>query len=154
MSFLRLPIAMFLLMLQSALLAVGQIWANKMRSVLTTIGIVIGVASVTAVIAALTGLRTTVLNNFEELGTDKMFVMPEYQGPSKRNPRGYFFGLHAADFDGMLEHCPDVRAFTREIDNAVTASNGTKSQDAVPVVGVEPMWHQVENRAVSIGRPF
>jgi len=154
MNILRLPIAMILLILQSALLAIGQIWANKMRSILTTIGIVIGVASVTAVIAALTGLRTTVLNNFEELGTDKMFVMPYYQGPSKQNPRGYFFGLHAADFDGLLEHCPDVRAFTRQTQSAVTASNGTKSEDAVPVVGVEPMWHQVENRAVAIGRPF
>jgi putative ABC transport system permease protein len=154
MNILRLPIAMLLLILQSGFLALGQIWANKMRSILTTIGIVIGVASVTAVIAALTGLRTTVLNNFEELGTDKMFVMPQYNGPSKRNPRGYFVGLHAADFDGLLEHCPDVRAFTRQTETAVTASNGSRSEDAVPVVGVEPMWHQVENRAVAIGRPF
>ena len=154
MSILRLPVAMILLILQSAILALGQIWANKTRSVLTTIGIVIGVASVTAVIAALTGLKTTVLTNFEELGTDKMFVQPHYNGPSKQNPRGYFFALHTFDFDGLLEHCPDVRAFTREAQSSVTASNGTRSEDAVPVVGVEPMWHQVENRAVAIGRPF
>ena len=57
MILLRLPIALFLLVLQSAMLATGQIWSNKTRSVLTTIGIVIGVSSVTAVIAALTGLR-------------------------------------------------------------------------------------------------
>jgi putative ABC transport system permease protein len=154
MSLLRLPISILLLSLQSAILAMGQIWANKTRSVLTTIGIVIGVSSVTAVIAALTGLRTSVLTEFETLGTDKMFVMPYYNGPSKRNPRGYFFGLHPPDFDGMLEHCPDVKAFTRMLQLSVTASNGTKSEDNVPVMGVEPMWHEVENRPVIIGRPF
>ena len=154
MTLLRLPISILLLAIQSALLAIGQIWANKTRSVLTTIGIVIGVASVTAVIAALTGLRTSVLNEFETLGTDKMFIFPYYNGPSKRNPRGYFFGLHSPDFDGILEHCPDVKSFTREIELSVTASNGTKSEDNVPLLGVEPTWHEVENRPVIIGRPF
>ncbi|HSZ55838.1 MAG TPA: ABC transporter permease [Tepidisphaeraceae bacterium] len=154
MNLLRLPVSILLLAIQSAILAIGQIWANKTRSVLTTIGIVIGVASVTAVIAALTGLRTSVLTEFETLGTDKMFVFPYYNGPSKRNPRGYFFGLHTADFDGILEHCPDVKAFTREIELSVTASNGTKSEDNVPLLGVEPSWHEVENRPVIIGRTF
>jgi putative ABC transport system permease protein len=154
MNIFRLPIALTLLIVQSALLALGQIWANKMRSILTTIGIVIGVSSVTAVIAALTGLRAIVLSNFEELGTDKMFVMPSFNGPSKRNPRGYFVALHAPDFDGVLEHCPDVKAFTRQIEMSVTASNGTKSEYDIPLLGVEPMWHEVENRPVIIGRPF
>jgi len=154
MILVRLPLAIFALILQSAFLALGQIWANKTRSILTTIGIVIGVASVTAVIAALTGLKTNVLTDFENLGTDKMFVEPDYRGPSKRNPRGYFFGLHAADFDGMLDHCPDVRAFTRQTEQMLTATNGTRSQDQVPVQAVEPSWQQVENRNVVVGRTF
>ncbi|UCF17545.1 MAG: hypothetical protein JSW59_08795, partial [Phycisphaerales bacterium] len=55
------PLLFVALLLQSIRLALGQIWANKMRSTLTTVGIVIGVASVTAVIAALTGLKAKVL---------------------------------------------------------------------------------------------
>src|SRR3954471_8642189 len=58
MFLLRLPFSLFNLTWQSAFLALGQIWANKVRSLLTTIGIVIGVASVTAVVAARTGLKT------------------------------------------------------------------------------------------------
>jgi len=54
MFLLRGILIWFNLFWQSAFLALGQIWANKVRAVLTTIGIVIGVASVTAVIAALT----------------------------------------------------------------------------------------------------
>src|SRR3954447_13868360 len=72
----RLPLALFSLAWQSAFLALGQIWANKVRAILTTIGIVIGVASVTAVIAALTGLKQNVLAEFESFGTNKIFIMP------------------------------------------------------------------------------
>lgn len=154
MSILRLPITLLSLVLQSAVLALGQIWANKLRSVLTTIGIVIGVASVTAVIAALTGLKSNVLTEFESLGTNKMFVMPQYTGRSRRNPRGYFVGLHMHDFDGMLEHCPSVRAFARQGGEQYTVSHGTKSEERVPVTGIEPSWHTVEGRTVTIGRPF
>lgn len=154
MRLLSLPFSLLALILQSAMLALGQIWANKLRSVLTTIGIVIGVGSVTAVIAALTGLKSNVLSEFESLGTNKMFIMPQYLGRSKRNPRGYFFGLHMRDFDGMLEHCPSVRAFTREAGTSLTASHGTKSEENVPVTGIEPAWHEVEGRTVTTGRPF
>ncbi len=64
-ALIRAPMAFFRLSYQSVYLALGQNWANKSRSILTTIGIVIGVASVTAVIAALTGLKAKVLTQVE-----------------------------------------------------------------------------------------
>src|SRR5438445_11891528 len=80
MAFIRLPLSILIIIYQSAFLALGQIWANKVRSILTTIGIVIGVASVTAVIAALTGLKTKLLAEFESIGTNKIFIFPYYAG--------------------------------------------------------------------------
>src|SRR5215217_1375838 len=77
MFLVRLPLALLTLTWQSAFLALGQIWANKVRALLTTIGIVIGVASVTAVISALSGLKQNVLNEFESFGTNKIFIMPD-----------------------------------------------------------------------------
>jgi putative ABC transport system permease protein len=72
------PLVLTVLVMQSIRLALGQIWANKTRSALTTIGIVIGVASVTAVIASLTGLKAKVLKDFETLGTNKIYVNPDW----------------------------------------------------------------------------
>ena len=54
---------------RSIMLALSQIWANKTRSFLTALGIIVGVASVSAVIAALVGLKTKVLEEFEKAGT-------------------------------------------------------------------------------------
>src|SRR5436305_5323541 len=100
MSLLRLPGMLAALIIQSALLALGQIWANKLRSILTTIGIVIGVASVTAVIASLTGLKKNVLTEFETLGTNKMFIYTFLNGRRHNYKSWYMYGLHEHDFDG------------------------------------------------------
>ena len=51
MTLLFHPISLLRLLLQSAWLALDQIWANKMRSILTTIGIIIGVGAVIATVA-------------------------------------------------------------------------------------------------------
>ena len=46
-ALLSVPLVFVRLLGQSVWLALGQIWVNKTRSVLTTLGIIIGVASVT-----------------------------------------------------------------------------------------------------------
>ena len=103
MFLLRLPFSLLLLVYQSAFLALGQIWSNKVRSILTTIGIVIGVASVTAVIGALTGLKTSVLADLESIGTNKLFIYPDNGGSRFMSYQRYRF--HTEQFDGLLDHC-------------------------------------------------
>jgi ABC-type lipoprotein export system ATPase subunit/ABC-type antimicrobial peptide transport system permease subunit len=145
-----------ILLYQSIVLALGQIWANKIRSILTTIGIIIGVASVTAVIAALTGLQQNVLSHFESFGTNKIFVLP-YPPVYDRhaNYRWADLRFHPHDFDGMLEHCPSVSRFTRVCDyEGRTVSHGTHTDTNVEITGIEPSWHETENRTVTVGRPF
>lgn len=153
MILLRLPLMLVILLYQSLLLALGQIWANKLRSVLTTIGIVIGVASVSVVIAALTGLQSAVLSDIEEFGTNKIFISPRWPdtGPL-RNASWRLIRFHPETFDDMIEHCPAIETFYRAIDDTDTISAGAKSEDNVNVNGVEPAWHRVERRTVIAGR--
>src|SRR5689334_23644599 len=109
---LRLPLAIVMLLYQSIALALSQIWANKVRGILTTIGIMIGVAAVSAVIALITGMRQRVLDEFEAFGTNKIAVSPRWPRSNRVNVsfRDVAFGLN--DFSGMLEHCPSVAKFT------------------------------------------
>jgi putative ABC transport system permease protein len=154
MLLLRLPLALFSLAWQSAFLALGQIWANKVRAILTTIGIVIGVASVTAVIAALTGLKQNVLAEFESFGTNKIFIMP-FVGEGRRRPvRWSEIRFDPELFDGMLEHCPSVKAVTRLTGDERTISYGTNTESMIEVQGIDPAWHEIENRNVVVGRRF
>src|SRR5829696_1552799 len=112
-SVLRLPLAFALLLYQSIVLALSQIWANKIRGILTTLGILIGVAAVSAVIALINGMRERVLSEFEAFGTNKIFVEPHFprSGRATISWRQVMFRL--SDFDELLEHCPSVSKFTK-----------------------------------------
>jgi putative ABC transport system permease protein len=150
------PVAFFQLFYQSIYLALGQIWTNKTRSILTTIGIVIGVASVTAVIAALTGLKTKIKSQVETFGTNTIFISPRRpdKGPL-RHASWWTIRFLPEQFDGMLEHCPSVARFSR-IGGVGwhTARHGEKSVERVEVIGIEPAYHEIENRPVVLGRKF
>lgn len=139
----------------SAMLALSQVWANKLRSILTTTGIVIGVASVTAVIAVLTGLKKNVLAEFASLGTNKMFIYPQWPGRfSGRGANTRRIQFLPTDFEGMLDHCPSISSFTRVIDSSGKVKSEYTQLETAAIYGIDPSWHEIENRSVTMGRPF
>jgi putative ABC transport system permease protein len=155
-TLLYLPLLTLRLFYQSLYLAVSQIWANKLRSMLTTLGIIIGVASVTAVIAALTGLKTRVLSQVETLGTNTIFIQPGK--PEKRRPseinwwHNRFLPRH---FDGLLEHCPSV-AFLCRISGVGqrTVKYRGRAVENIQIMGIESTYHEIEHRPILLGRTF
>jgi putative ABC transport system permease protein len=151
------PIFFVRLMYQSSFLAIGQIWAKKGRSVLTTTGIVIGVASITAVIASLTGLKSKILADLETFGAKTIwvwFARPD-TGP-KKNISWWELRFWPDEFDGLLEHCPSVSKYTRvsPIDRRFVASFSDKTAEGVRLTGVDIGWEEIANRPVIMGRPF
>ncbi len=153
---LTLPVTIILLLFQSAWLALAQIWSNKMRSILTMTGIIIGVASVTAVIASLSGLKAKVLSDFESFGTNNIYINPERpdRGP-KKNVSWRIIRFMPEQFEGLLEHCPSVKKIgLGNWGGTHTIRNGDRKLDGIPVIGVEQSYHDVENRPVMLGRSF
>jgi putative ABC transport system permease protein len=154
LTLLGMPLALARLLYQSMVLALVQIWANKMRSILTTLGIIIGVASVTAVIAAMTGLRTRVMSDLESFGSNNIYVIP--QRPD-RGPMRYaswrLVRFKPYDFEDMLAHCPDVETFTRlaNVGNETSYGQNTASPQ---ITAIDVAWHTIQSRSVVEGRPF
>ncbi len=155
-ALIRAPIVFISLLYQSIYLAIGQIWANKTRSMLTTLGIVIGVASVTAVIAALSGLKAKILTQVQSFGTNTIFISPRRpdSGPLQ-HASWWQIRFEPEQFDNMLEHCPSVARFGRQtwVGN-YNVSFREKSVENVTVRGVEPACHKIDSRPVTIGRPL
>ncbi|MCS7034987.1 MAG: ABC transporter permease, partial [Phycisphaerae bacterium] len=117
--------------------------------------IVIGVASVTCVIAALTGLKDNVLGEFESFGTDKVFIFPRRPaaGPM-RNAPFHQIRFRPELFDQMLVHAPSVRHFSRVTQLVTSVQYDERRDENVSVIGIEPAWHDIERRYVIMGRPF
>jgi len=152
---LRLPLRFVRLLMQSVRLALAQIWANKMRSLLTTIGIVIGVASVTTVIAVLTGLKGNILSEFEALGTNKIFIVPEKPREGRlRHANWRVIRFTPNQFEDLTAHCPSVDQFTPMASFMDTVATGGRSVEDVSVLGISSSWHKIENRPVQLGRAF
>jgi len=55
-------------------MALSAVWTHRFRSLLTILGIVIGITTVVTVASLLTGLRQGIVTFFEEFGPDNMFV--------------------------------------------------------------------------------
>ncbi len=60
--------------------ALKSLQANKMRSILTSLGIVIGVTSVLAVVSLVQGLQRSILQEIERAGSQTLFVRPLLPG--------------------------------------------------------------------------
>ncbi len=135
-------------------LALGQIWANKVRALLTTVGIVIGVASVTVVVAAVTGLERRVISEINQFGANNLFVFPDRpdDGPQSQLSRRVI-NFSPDEFDGLAEAAPSIAAFTRITSRRLTIRHGDEVR-VKNVTGIEPAWHSIESRNVIEGRPF
>ncbi len=77
---------------QNTKMALSAVWTNKFRSLLTVIGIVIGITTVVSVASLLTGLRKGIVVFFDELGPDNVFVNklsgdPNQNGNEKERKR-------------------------------------------------------------------
>ncbi len=92
--------------------------ANPFRTALTLLGVVIGVASVIALLAIGEGARAKVLTQLAIFGTNRMYVIPG--GESSRGPGGR---LIASDAD-LVRETPNVAAAMPYLHGAVIARSG------------------------------
>ncbi len=141
--------------IQAIVLALSQIRANLGRSLLTALGIIVGVASVTAVIAALAGLKDKVLSEFETFGANRILVFPDRPDDAPRNLYPWKdVRLKIEEVDAIEANCPSVRVVTPITSLGTTAQHGDRLLEGITVTGIRPAWHETENRTVIQGRPF
>lgn len=138
---------------QDILLMAGQaITRNKMRSFLTTLGIIIGVASVVAMVHLGQSATRSVTDSIASIGSNLLFVMP---GTAQRGPGG--IRTNAEPFDMM-----DVEAIRNDVNDIQVApsvsTNATvvygNANDTVSVQGTDNNYFAVRNHHVAEGRLF
>ena len=73
-------------LIQCFLVALASLRANKLRSFLTMLGIIIGVGSVIVMVSLVEGARFQVIKEFEELGSNLIFAVyaPEQRESGRR----------------------------------------------------------------------
>lgn len=127
---------------QAILEAIESLNANKTRSGLTILGIVIGVAAVIAMLAVGNGAQNTITGSISGLGSNLLFVFRGNFSEEVRNPKP----LTQADADAIADPylAPSVAMVAPVISNNLEVTfAGEKTNPTVN--GVTPSYEQVRN---------
>lgn len=143
-------------------IALSSIIQNKLRSFLTSLGIIFGVASVIAMLAIGGGAREEILEQMNVLGTQNLIIMPvvesaddleDAEGDKGKEVRRWSPGLSLSDAEGIMKVIPSVEVVSPEVVldyNAVVPGRKLK----VKVVGVDLPYFQMSNFSFSEGKGF
>ncbi len=139
--------------------AAADLRSSKLRSLLTSLGIIIGVGSVVLMLSLGEGVKQTVTGAFAELGSTRITVSPSAPGDGFGGGgfRGGGFGgvastLTVADADAV-EDLPDVAAVAPSLQLAARLEAGSRSLD-VAVTGTAPTYFEVIGQELEAGRTF
>jgi putative ABC transport system permease protein len=133
---------------QAFLEALESLNGNKLRSGLTVLGIVIGVAAVIAMLAVGRGAEASITGSISGIGTNLLFVFRGDPGDNIRNPKPLTTEDAAALRDQFA--APSIAAVAPALQGDVTVSFG--GEQTVPqLFGVTPEYFQVRNLNVTEG---
>ncbi|WFE25856.1 ABC transporter permease [Solwaraspora sp. WMMD791] len=126
--------------------ALGGIGANKLRSALTTLGILIGVAAVILLVAVGNGSAQSINERIEALGTNTITVSASGGGG------GLTVEVAEALLDPVL--APDVRSVSPVVSTSATLTYAAADHSVGQFVGTYPSYLAASNMTVAAGTAF
>ncbi len=134
--------------LQTILEALESLTSNKLRSGLTVLGIVIGVAAVIAMMAIGAGAQNSITGQIQGIGTNLIFISPGNMMQEVRNPKPLTLGDAEAIADPL--NVPSVLAVAPMIQSSLEVSTGQESSRTT-LLAVTPEYSLVANESVAEG---
>ncbi len=147
--------ALIRLVWQTVFLALGQVWANKVRAVLTALGIIIGVASVIAVMSFLEAGRKWILSELDSaVGSRTIWIWGRVPDSQRGVLSWSDVRMTPYEAQMLLDRAPSIESITPMSQRGWRVAYGRETKTGVSVYGVWPSWHEVESRQVNLGRPL
>ena len=148
---------------ETIVMAISAVWVNRFRSMLTILGIVIGITTVVTVASLLTGLRQGIVTFFAELGPDNIFIYktsgpPTSPGPPKERKRR---PIHQEYADAIRRYSSTVEDVGLELfipqspgGQYLTAKVPGFETDSLTLLGATPNQIDLSPRGFDDGRYF
>ncbi|NLS77938.1 MAG: FtsX-like permease family protein [Chloroflexi bacterium] len=142
------------MIIESMRIALSSLLANKLRAILTMLGIIIGVAAVITLLAAGEGVQGLVRSEIQSVGSNLVFVVPSSQGGGLSRPRAGSGSGSLTYGDALAIGDPlavqDVVAVAPEYSRAGQVIFGNRNTSTF-VSGVTANYGAVRNYAVEMG---
>jgi putative ABC transport system permease protein len=141
-----------MLWLQNLATAFEQLWANKGRSLLTVLGIIIAVTSTIVVVAVVQGFSGYIADFLQGMGTNAMWVIPE-RPPEHRHSRPVPAEMVQADIDEVEATAATVARIAPFVVREVKVAQFNR-EIVTQMVGTAPDFQYIRNFFVDVGRCF
>jgi putative ABC transport system permease protein len=139
---------------ESFVTALTALWANKLRSLLTMLGIIIGVAAVITMIALGEGAQRAVQDRLQSLGSNLLTVNPgAARGGGGSVRTGGTARLYIADAEAILDRADFVAAVIPEMTRNMQVQYMNQNWNA-RVVGTTHIYPEIRNHIPVEGRFF
>ena len=124
--------------------------ANKLRSALTMLGILIGVAAVILLVAVGNGSAKAISDRIQALGTNTITVMSAGRGGTTNT------ALTTTISDALVDPtlAPDVASVSPVVSASATVTYGGNDESVNQFVGTTPGWFAASNTPVAQGAAF
>ena len=132
--------------------AFQSIRANKLRSMLTMLGIIIGVGAVITMVALGTGAQKAIEERINSLGANLLTIFPG-QSFQRGVASGNRVSLTVDDAEALERDARQLSAVVPEMQSSLQLKYGNKNLN-VNVVGTTPNYATVRNYTVTHGRMF
>jgi putative ABC transport system permease protein len=127
---------------------------NKMRSLLTMLGVIIGVAAVIIMIAVSAGTEATISDQITSLGTNLIFVQANFGRGGPGPQTGANRGLVYEDAGAIAGQINGVAGVVVEQYSEATVKAGDVTLDQVTLAGTTPDFPAVRDMQLASGRYF
>ena len=127
---------------------------NKMRTFLTMLGIIIGVASVIAMLAIGQGSKQSIQNQISSLGTNVLMIFPQasFSG-GVRMEAGSSQKMTIEDVTAIQERCPSVAYVTPQVRTSGQVVYGNTNW-RTSIYGVYPSYFEIRNLKLMSGNLY
>jgi putative ABC transport system permease protein len=127
--------------------------SNKLRSILTMLGVIIGVAAVIMMISISAGTEATIADRINGLGSNLLFINASFtRGGPNQGPQNQKGGLVYTDVAAIRDQISGVAGVSVEQQASVTVKVGDTTLTEISVVGTTPDYTTVRNVQVKSGR--
>lgn len=133
--------------------ALRALRAHKMRSLLTALGIVIGIASVIAMLGLAAGTREKITSQMRSFGTNLLTVRASWGGGGSSVRTTQRQNLTVETAAALLRDVPLIEAVSPDLDGTVQAKYGNRNT-RVSMNGEAPPYFEMRNFPIAAGRIF
>lgn len=136
-------------------IALRAIAANKLRSFLTMLGIIIGVASVIAMLAIGQGSKKSIQANIAEMGSNMIMIRPgQDKGPGgAQQDASDMQTLKLKDYETLKEQSKYLAAISPNVNASGQFINGNNNTPST-MYGISPDYLQIRQQKVKDGDMF